>query len=160
MCIYLRSGRLLSVSQLFPPRGRYIFQAHRNRWLSCTFPHLSLLSFVWVPPIRTERPPFPNTQMGKGEMRNHRPNKGATRNAAARHGTLRSATERDGALKFGQTALESAIFWRIRPKSPHNFLRRTPPSPTPKWRRWEMRNHRRQKDTAERRGTLRNATER
>ena len=40
---------------------------------------------------------------------------------------------------------------------PQYLWRRTPPSPTPNWRRREIRNHRRQKT---RRGTPRNATER
>ena len=41
-----------------------------------------------------QHPPFPNTQMGNGEIRNHQPNKGAPRNAAERHGTLRNLAER------------------------------------------------------------------
>ena len=54
-------------------------------------------------------------------MRNHRRQKDTPRNASERHGARRNATERDGTPKFGRPSLESAIFWRIRPKFPDIF---------------------------------------
>ena len=73
----------------------------------------------WGPPYSSGLPPkfpnifgdgrpFPNTQLGK---RGNAIPPNAKRQTAERHGTPR----------FGHTAMESAIFWRIPPKCPNIF---------------------------------------
>ena len=49
------------------------------------FPPNYVIFFAANPPL------FPNTNVGKGEMRNYRPNKGAPRNATERYGNRRVA---------------------------------------------------------------------
>ena len=93
--------------------------------------------------------PFPQHPVGEaGNAKLPRPK----RHAAEHHGTLRGMTE----IIFSQSAMESAIFWRIPLNIPNIFGARHP-SPTPNRGRRKMRNYRRQKTH---RGTPRNATKR
>ena len=93
--------------------------------------------------------PSPKPNKGRWEIRNDQ-------SQQTNRGTQRSATELDGAIIFGNAALESDEFRRVRPKFPNIFWRRAPPPSTPNWGRREIRNYRRQKTN---RGTPRNAAE-
>ena len=119
------SGRLLANTSIWNPRYFGGF--------------LSNSLIFWRPT------PFANTQMGKGEMRNYRPNKGAPRNAA----------EPGGAPKFDYPRSGPIVFWRIFSKFRNIFA---PGAPLPLYPsgkgRFETTDQ-----TEERRGTPRNATE-
>ena len=69
--------------------------------------------------------PIPNAQLGKAGGCE------TTDQTNGRGGKLRNFTERDGAPKFPHNVLESALFWRIRPKFPNISGAGKPPFPTP-----------------------------
>ena len=97
------------------------------------------------------RPPFPNTQVGKGGSETTDQTKG-------RCGTPRNVTEPDGTPKFGYAALESTKFWRIFSKCSNILCFQRTLFQTPKLRKGAKRDSTGQ--TKGRRGTPRNAAER
>ena len=76
--------------------------------------------------FRRRPPPTPTPNWGRRKMRNYR-------RQMTHRGTPRNATERDGALKRIQSALESAIVWRISPKFPYISGARHPLPITQLW---------------------------
>ena len=85
--------------------------------------------------FRPRTPPSPTPNWGVREIRNYR-------RQQTHRGTPRNATERGGNLKFSQTSLESAIFWRVPLKFP-NIFRPGHPSQCPIAGGWDIRNYRR-----------------